>query len=106
MKCKLLVIIPIMTFAYLLFVDTIPFGNVTDYHIDIGNNDTQGIAKLDGPFDRISEPMKIDNITIRELNYSPVYFSLKSSYLMKNKEKITVNITFTGDFPKEYKVKQ
>lgn len=99
MKHSWLKIIPIMILTYILYMNILPFGDVTSYNIDIGNNDLNGSIILIGPMDRISEPKEINNVTFRELENSLVYFNLKSRYV--DKEKIVISITFLDNFPDE-----
>lgn len=117
---KLLFIIPLILFSYIGYANLAPILSTEQqdtvflsteqqdavYFIDIGSEtDTSGDAKLNGPMDRITEPMQEtavpSNITYRELTNGLVYFDLTHPKLA-NYSKINVRIRFKDEFPQGY----
>lgn len=98
LKHKWLVLIPVVIFVYLIYINLLPFGGTAVYSIDVGADDLQGKAKLTGPMDGISEPNETNGTTFRSLQQGLVYFDFKSPYL-KNKGEVTVKVIFKDNFP-------
>ncbi|KCZ70617.1 hypothetical protein ANME2D_02638 [Candidatus Methanoperedens nitroreducens] len=103
MKYKWIIFIPAVIFIYLLYASLLPFGGAAIYNIDVGADDLQGMAKLQGPVERISEPEEIDGITFRNLQAGRVYFNLKSPNL-KDRGEVTVKVIFRDNFPEGQKL--
>lgn len=78
---KLVWLIPVVLFSYLIYVNALPFGATYEFFIDFGSEDTDGEARLTGPMDRVSGPIIMDNITYRNLEGKYVYFELTSPHL-------------------------
>jgi len=96
---KILWLIPILTVGYIGWTNLMPLGATVDYFIDIGSKDTQGSAKITGPFDRISGGKCADNITFRELKRDLVYFELNDRRLILVSD-VSVAVRFKDNFPK------
>lgn len=94
---RLLWLIPVITLGYIGWVNVMPLGSTLHYSIDVGGEDTEGIARITGPFDRISEKLEADGETFRELEQSLVYFELDEPGL-RNAETITVSVRFIDNF--------
>lgn len=73
------------------------------YFIDVGGEDTDGKAKITGPFDRISEEKEAGGVSFRELQQSQVYFELDDRRL-NSAEEVSVSVRFRGDFPENARV--
>jgi hypothetical protein len=95
---RLLWLIPVIVLGYIGWVNLLPFGGTITHTIDIGGDDTEGMAVLTGPFDRVSEPIYMDNLSYRELMHSLVYFELEDINLNKAGE-VGVTVRFRDDFP-------
>jgi len=94
---KLLWLIPVIALGYIGWVNIMPFGGTLHYSIDVGGQDTEGTARLTGPFDRISDRLEAGGETFRELEQSLVYFELDEPQL-RNAQKITVRVRFKDNF--------
>jgi hypothetical protein len=99
---NLLWLIPVITLGYIGWANFMPLGGTLSYSIDVGGDDTAGIARITGPFDRISAQMQADGETFRELEQSLVYFELDEPQLSKV-EKITVRVRFRDNFNNDEK---
>ncbi len=95
---RLLWLIPIVTLAYIGWVNLLPFGGTITHAIDVGSDDTAGMARITGPFDRISEIMEDDSQTYRELEQALVYFEVEDNNLTKA-GKVIVSVRFRDNFP-------
>ena len=94
---KLLWLIPVITLGYIGWVNVMPLGSTLHYSIDVGGEDMEGIARITGPFGRISEELEADGETFRELEQPLVYFELDEPSL-RNAETITVSVRFMDNF--------
>jgi hypothetical protein len=99
---NLLWLIPVITLGYIGWVNFMPLGGTLSYSIDVGWDDTAGIARITGPFDRISAQMQADGETFRELEQSLVYFELDETALRKA-DRITVTVRFRDNFNNDEK---
>lgn len=96
---KKILVIPLVVFTYILYMNLLPFGSEINFEIDIGSEgDMEGAARLAGPFERISGPEIEKGITFRKLKNDLVYFDLISPYL-KERGNISVKVTFKDNFP-------
>ena len=95
---RLLWLIPVIALGYIGWANLLPFGGVISHSIDIGSHDTEGMAILTGPFNRVSEPIELGNQNHRELEHSLVYFEVKDTNLLKASG-VAVSIRFRDDFP-------
>lgn len=75
-----------------------PVGGTITHFIDVGAEDTQGNARITGPFDRISDKREINGTRLREIQKELVYFELQESRLQDSDE-IEVRIRFKDNFP-------
>jgi hypothetical protein len=73
------------------------------YTIDMGTQDTGG-GSLQGPFDRISEPLSKDNVTYRLVEKDLVYFSSPIEQ-EQNFSKVKVEMKFIDTIPQGYDLK-
>ena len=112
MKSKLVYLIPLIAILYityanlsLIYPDTSPISTVSypdTYFIDVGINDTSGDATLQGPFERLSEPFNISNITYRLIEKDLVYFGIK---VKQNFTRVKVESKFVDTIPEGYDLK-
>ncbi len=105
--------IPFIAILYILYLnlyapmllDNSPIStgsNSTVYTIDVGALDSQGDAVLQGPFDRISDPISKDNVTYMLIEKDLVYFS---SPVKQNFSKVKVEMKFIDTIPQGYDLK-
>ena len=99
---KLLWLIPVITLGYIGWVNVMPLGSTLHYSIDVGGEDTEGNARITGPFDRISSKLEANGETFRELEQSLVYFELDEPGL-RNAGPITVSVRFKDNFNSDEK---
>ncbi len=76
--------------------------NSTVYTIDVGALDSQGDAVLQGPFDRVSDPISKDNVTYMLIEKDLVYFN---SPVKQNFSKVKVEMKFIDTIPQGYDLK-
>jgi hypothetical protein len=65
---KLLWLIPVITLAYIGWVNIVPLGSTIHYSIDVGGVDTEGLARITGAFDRI---FTVTSIVASSITASP-----------------------------------
>jgi len=91
-------LIPLFTLGYIGWMNLLPLGGTETYFIDVGGEDTNGDARITGPFDRISDKKEVDGISCRELEKNLVYFELEDSKL-NDADEISLKIKFQDNFP-------
>lgn len=69
------------------------------YIIDAGAQDTVGEAVLQGPFERVSEPLRKGNITYRLIEKDLVYFSGPAK---QNFSRVKIELKFIDTIPEGY----
>jgi|GEM_PF-3772451 len=95
---QLLWLIPVLILVLVIKLNWMPFGGSVAYKVDVGTDDTRGSAVLTGPWDHISNESIIGDVSLRNLEGGPVYFTLDSNVLGKA-SKVEVTARFSGDFP-------
>jgi hypothetical protein len=102
--------IPFIAILYILYLnlyapmlpDNPPIStesNSTVYTIDMGALDSKGDAVLQGPFDRISDPLNKDNVTYMLIEKDLAYFR---SPVKQNFSKVKVEMKFIDTIPQGY----
>ncbi len=105
--------IPFIAILYILYLnlyapmlpDNPPIStgsNSTVYTIDVGALDSHGDAVLQGPFDRVSDPISKDNVTYMLIEKDLVYFN---SPVKQNFSKVKVEMKFIDTIPQGYDLK-
>lgn len=105
--------IPFIAILYILYLnlyapmlpDNPPIStesNSTVYTIDMGTLDSEGDTTLQGPFDRISDPLSKDNVTYILIEKDLVYFSCP---VKQNFSKVKVEMRFIDTIPQGYDLK-
>jgi len=110
MKIKLVYVIPLIAILYISYVNLAGFDNPSIsagsdsnvYFIDVGAQDTSGDARLQGPFERISEPFNRSNVTYRLIEKDLVYFTGKFE---QNVSRVKVELKFIDTIPEGYELK-
>jgi hypothetical protein len=76
--------------------------NSTVYTIDVGVLDSHGDAVLQGPFERLSDPLSKDNVTYMLIEKDLVYFNIPAK---QNFSKVKVEMKFIDTIPQGYDLK-
>jgi hypothetical protein len=76
--------------------------NSTVYTIDVGALDSKGDAVLQGPFERLSDPLSKDNVTYMLIEKDLVYFT---SPVKQNFSRVKVEMKFIDTIPQGYDLK-
>jgi len=93
-------LIPIVVLGYIGWVNLLPFGSTFTYLIDVGGHDTEGNARITGPFDRISDKRVANGTSFRELEHMLVYFELDSRRPGDAAE-VEVRVRFEDNLPSD-----
>lgn len=97
---KLLLLIPVVIFSYLLIMNLFSIVDDKTYEIDIGSlTDMQGTAYMIGPIERISQPIQDINdehMFYRNFLSEFIYFGLNNP-ILKNDSIIDVKMKFRAD---------
>lgn len=95
-------LIPILTLGYIGWMNLLPSGGICTHLIDVGGEDTGGLARITGPFDRISSKITAQGTNFRELEQDLVYFELEDSRLW-DADEVEVRVRFNDNFPGDAK---
>jgi len=93
-------VIPILVLGYIGWMNLLPLGSTITYSIDVGGADTEGDARIAGPFDRISGKMMANGTSFRELEQELMYFELDSRRV-GDADEVGVRVRFNGSFPED-----
>jgi hypothetical protein len=99
---RILWLIPVLAIGYIGWLNLMPLGGTTTYFIDVGGEDSQGNAKITGPFDRISEKETASGTSFRELEKNLVYFELDDRRL-SSADEVGVSVRLKDNFPGDAK---
>lgn len=113
-KIALPVVIVLALVSYIAFSNMAPLGAHYVYTIDVGAaNDTTGVAKITGPFDRIDERL-VDNdlysktgeiLNYREINKNLVYFEVADPIANDGRVNVDVQVRFKDTLPANGKMR-
>jgi len=95
---KALWLIPVIALIYIIWMNSMPLGFTACYTIDFGGEDTTGEARIIGPFERISDGIVMDDVSVRCVEKDMVYFELKSG-MLRNASEVSMRVRLRDEFP-------